>query len=451
MLSRPKDGRIILVDNETTLRTNVIHTSTTHSDSRPCLTTRRGFGSVGRIATAVVLALIIIYTPQASAQKIFKPIRVALKAKKPADALKEVQKLEATCPTALRPKLLDYGMQACIRLNEGLNEKIYLKQAYDTVQFFRTIYDIFDYALRCDTAERALLAETGKPMHYQKPHAQTLRKYYRNLVAGGRFYFTRARYGEAIPFLCYALDVPRSALWSHEGRKLRRTTYVYNAVMLVRSAFMTHNYALARQYADIALEDTTAARRSMLAYLARSAQMMDDTEAYLDYLKTGLREYPAEPFFFTELVDFHADRNEYDATLALAEKMLQSDSANYYFLMAKGLSLMNMKKDLESVEYFKKAVVADSTHNDTYYYLGTALCNVARSVEVPANINSAAYKSALARQREYYKEARSPLETYRALQPSDAKRWAPQLYDVYFALNLGEQFAEMDEIVKTLR
>ena len=119
--------------------------------------------------------------------------------------------------------------------------------------------------------------------------------------------------------------------------------------------------------------------------------------------------------------------------------------------MAKGLSLMNMKKDLESVEYFKKAVVADSTHNDTYYYLGTALCNVARSVEVPANINSAAYKSALARQREYYKEARSPLETYRALQPSDAKRWAPQLYDVYFALNLGEQFAEMDEIVKTLR
>ena len=191
MLSRPKDGRIILVDNETTLRTNVIHTSTTHSDSRPCLTTRRGFGGVARIATAVVLALIIIYTPQASAQKIFKPIRVALKAKKPADALKEVQKLEATCPTALRPKLLDYGMQACIRLNEGLNEKIYLKQAYDTVQFFRTIYDIFDYALRCDTAERALLAETGKPMHYQKPHAQTLRKYYRNLVAGGRFYFTR--------------------------------------------------------------------------------------------------------------------------------------------------------------------------------------------------------------------------------------------------------------------
>lgn len=399
--------------------------------------------------STVMLALIIIYTPQtASAQRIFKPIRTALKAKKPADALREVQKLEATCPTALKPKLLDYGMEACIRLNDELNEKIYLKQAYDTVQFFRTVYDIFDYALRCDTAERVLLAETGKEMHYQKPHAQTLRRYYRNLVAGGRFYFTRGRYAEAIPFLNYALDIPQSALWSQEGRKLRRTTYVTNAVMLVRSAFMVQDYPTARRYASIALEDTTVARRSIVAYLARAAQLMGDTATYINYLETGLENYPTEPFFFTELADYHASREEYERTLSLAEQMLSKDSTNYYFLMAKALSLMNMKRDKDAVETFQKALASDSTHADIYYYLGTALCNIARSVEVPANINSSAYKTALSQQRDYYRQARTPLENYRARQPDDAARWAPQLYDIYFALNLGEQFAEMEEIVK---
>ena len=224
-----------------------------------------------------------------------------------------------------------------------------------------------------------------------------------------------------------------------------------NAVMLVRSAFMTQDYPLARSYASIALEDTTVARRSIVAYLARAAQLMGDTVAYTDYLKTGLEDYPLEPFFFTELADYHAGREEYDTTLALAEQMLSKDSTNYYFIMAKGLSLMNMKRDKEAVESFQKALASDSTHSDIYYYLGTALCNLARGVEVPANINSSAYKAALARQHEYYRQARTPLETYRALQPDDAARWAPQLYDIYFSLNLGEQFAEMDEIVKTLK
>lgn len=399
----------------------------------------------------ILLSLLCLGGPSVRAQKVFKPIRVAFKAKKPADVLTEVRKIEPQCPQKLRPKLYAYAVEANVQLNDQQNEKIYLKQAYDTVQFFCTIYGIYDNVLRCDSAERTLLAHDGTPMHYQKPHGTLLRKYYRNLVAGGRFYFTRGRYAEAIPFLRHAVDVPRMPVWGSEGRKVRRHVQASCGVMLVRSAFLTKNYALARQYAEAALQDTTVSRRSIMAYLARTEQILGDTAAYVDYLRRGIEEYPSEPFFFAELVDHYADLDDYEMTLSLAERMLAKDSTNYYFLMAEALSLMHLERNREAVDYFGKALEADSTNADTYYYIGACYCNLAKSTLLPTNISSADYKVAQKTRRDYYILARTPLETYRQLRPDDAVRWAPLLYDIYFTLNQGDRFAELDEIMRSVR
>ncbi|MBR1594838.1 MAG: hypothetical protein IJ659_08740 [Alloprevotella sp.] len=398
-----------------------------------------------------MIILLCLGSPSVRAQKVFKPLRAAFKAKKPADVLTEVRKIEPECPEKMRPKLYAYAVEANVQLNDQQNEKIYLKQAYDTVQFFRTIYGIYDNVLRCDSAERRLLARVGGEMHYQKPHGQLLRKYYRNLVAGGRFYFTRGRYAEAIPFLRYAVDVPQMPVWGNEARAQRGHVRENCGVMLVRSAFLTKDYELVRRYAEAALEDTTASRRSIVAYLARTEQLLGDTVAYVGYLRRGMEEYSAEPFFFTELVDHYASRGDYATTLSLADRMLPTDSTNYYFLMAKALSLMNLERNREAVNFFGKALEADSTHADTYYYIGASYCNLAKSTVLPANITSADYKAAQKTRRDYYLLARTPLETYRQLRPADAVRWAPLLYDIYFTLNQGERFAEMDEIMRGVR
>lgn len=399
----------------------------------------------------ILLCFLCLGSSSVQAQKAFKPIRVAFKAKKPADVIKELRKIEPQCPEKLLPRLYAYGVEASIQLNDQQNEKIYLKQAYDTILFFRTIYDIYDFALRCDSAERRLLAENGQGMHYQKSHGHVLRKYHRNLVAGGRFFYTRGRYEEAIPFLRYAIDVPKTPLWGNDGRMRPKRTRVSCAVMLVRSAFFVKNYDLVRQYADAALSDTTSARRSILAYLARTAQMTGDTARYVYYLHSGMKDYPDEPFFFTELVDYHADRGDFQTTLSIADHMMKNDSTNYYFLMAEALSLMNLERNAEAVRYFEKALKADTANTDIYYYIGACYNNMAKGTLLPPNINSAAYKDAQKLRHGYYLLARTPLENYRALRPDDAKRWAPLLYDIYFALNQGDKFAEMDDILRGMR
>ncbi len=82
-----------------------------------------------------------------SAQKVLKDLKLLLKQKNASELLNQVRKLEKDSVACTYPKLYDYGMQANINLNEALNEKAYLKQPYDTVQFFRTVYGIYDYAL----------------------------------------------------------------------------------------------------------------------------------------------------------------------------------------------------------------------------------------------------------------------------------------------------------------
>ena len=47
-----------------------------------------------------------------------------------------------------------------------------------------------------------------------------------------------------------------------------------------------------------------------------------------------------------------------------------------------------------------------------------------------------------------YTQARQPMEKYRMLVPKDQKRWAPALYRIYLNLNLGQQFEDIDRLMK---
>ena len=195
------------------------------------------------------------------------------------------------------------------------------------------------------------------------------------------------------------------------------------------------------------LADTGTIRKNIIGYLVRTARAQADTMAYLKYLRIGLEENPSEPFFFTELTDYHTVRGDYGASLTLADEMLGTDSLNALFLTSKALSLMNLGRHREAIDCATKSQAVDSTNADTYYYLGAAYYNLASAVLLPNNINTKAYKQALTERRNYYLLARPQLEKYRHLRPDDRQRWVPLLYTVYLALNQGDKFAEMERLM----
>ena len=50
--------------------------------------------------------------------------------------------------------------------------------------------------------------------------------------------------------------------------------------------------------------------------------------------------------------------------------------------------------------------------------------------------------------RKLYQQAQSYMETYRQLAPEMKEKWGPALYRIYFNLNLGKQFDEIDRLLK---
>ena len=395
------------------------------------------------------IVLLFLLAMTASGQKAYKPIKAALKAKQNAEVLKQVAKLEKDSVLRLDPRLYDFAVQANVGQALAENEKIYLKQSYDTARFFLSIYGIFDYSLRCDSME-VKAAQKGKYPKFQRSHRELLHKNYKNLVAGGRYFFLRKQDAKAMQLLRMAVDVPSHPLFGGETPPVSAQTMAENASLIVRTAYKTADYPMALRYASAALKDTSQTRKNLLEYLSFSAMHVGDTARCLHYLYSGIDEFPHEPVFFQALNNYYVERSDYQQSLDVASRLLLSDSLNTMLLSAKNIALMNLGRYDEAVAVAHRIIEIDSTHTETYLNLGESLCHQAESVVMPENINSSGYSRAVAFRRSFYSAALSPLETYRRLKPADAAHWAPLLYKVYFSLNDGERFAEIEKILSQL-
>lgn len=70
--------------------------------------------------------------------------------------------------------------------------KAYLKQSYDTAKFFNSTLGIYDYILRCDVKEQQRLAKEGKKMKFVKGNQELLHRYYSNINAGARYFYSKS-------------------------------------------------------------------------------------------------------------------------------------------------------------------------------------------------------------------------------------------------------------------
>ena len=78
---------------------------------------------------------------------------------------------------------------------------------------------------------------------------------------------------------------------------------------------------------------------------------------------------------------------------------------------------------------------------DAFYNAGTACVNIA------LNMDSKKHKKQI---KKMYQRAMPYMETYRKLAPKEQDKWGPALYRIYFNLNLGKQFDEIDRLLKSL-
>ena len=341
------------------------------------------------------------------------------------------------------PKIYLLLYQSVQKQYEAGNEKLYLKQQYDTASLFSLTKKMFKIYESLDSID-AMPDKNGKiKLEYRKKNAAELNRYRPNLFFGGTYNIHKNNYNEAFSFFDTYIDCANQPLFTYYNFWTTDKKILDAAYWATYCGFKLKDPNLALKYSDVALKDS-AKQKTTLIYIAEAFSMLNDEANYLKTLNTGFRQFRNSPYFFSHLMDFFTANNKLDNALALADSALAADKDNPLFLFAKSSVLLNMERFNECILVSDSLISINDSLPEAYYNAGTAYLNKARAIEKAKDYNKKKRSTTLL----LYEKALPYIEKYRKLSPDGRKKWGPALYRIYLKLNKGQQFEEIDKLLK---
>ena len=184
--------------------------------------------------------------------------------------------------------------------------------------------------------------------------------------------------------------------------------------------------------------------------MADAYKAKGDTAAWIKSLEEGILKFPGNDYFFANLVDYYTSSNQASKAMEFADKMLTNDPNNKLYLYVKAYLYHNMKEYDNAIEYYKKAIAADPEYAEAYSNVGLVYLMKAQDYadKATTDINDPKYAEAQAAVKKFYEEAKPFYEKARALKPDQKDLWLQGLYRVYYNLNMGPEFEEIDKMMK---
>lgn len=389
--------------------------------------------------------LILMSPVAASAQK--KEIQTAkdqVKAGKNLDqAAASMKKLLADSANRTNRKIWTIYFDAVRKQYEQGNEKLYLKQKYDTAQLFNYTRQLFEVAFQYDSVETAPDKKGRRDFEFRKGHSDYLAHIRSNLYNGGIWFLNKKKYPDAYKFFdCYieCASQPMFKQYNYGVKDNHLPTAAYYAVysgykMKDPKATLHHSYE--------ALKDTVH-YNYMLQYLAETYMLEKDTARYVASLKEGFKRVPTFPYFFPRLVEYYVVRNQLDSAMTVVNEALTVVPDSDVYLAAKSNLLLEQGKLQECIEVSKKVIEVNQKLGDPYYNAGICYFNLA----VEQDKNSHNSRKVKEQVEANYKKALPYLVKYREMEPKEQGKWAFPLYTIYLNLNMGKEFDEIDKVMK---
>ena len=192
------------------------------------------------------------------------------------------------------------------------------------------------------------------------------------------------------------------------------------------------------RHQDLARRDTSKLEYT-LQYVSEAWNRLGDEQRYTEILWEGFAFFPQSNYFFPRLMDNYTRKGNYELGLTVADEALKTDSLNELYLFAKSTMLLNLGRYAECLKYSDRLIAVNDQMADAYYNAGTACLNIV------LNMDPRRHKKQI---RKMYQKAQPYMENYRRLAPEAKDKWGPSLYRIYFNLNLGKQFDEIDRLLK---
>ena len=389
--------------------------------------------------------LMLMSPVAASAQK--KEIQTAkdqVKAGKNLDqAAASMKKLLADSANRTNRKIWTIYFDAVRKQYEQGNEKLYLKQKYDTAQLFNYTRQLFEVAFQYDSVETAPDKKGRRDFEFRKGHSDYLAHIRSNLYNGGIWFLNKKKYPDAYKFFdcyieCASQPMFKQRNYGEKDKHLPTAAYyaVYSGYkMKDPKATLHHSYE--------ALKDTVH-YNYMLQYLAETYMLEKDTARYVASLKEGFKRVPTFPYFFPRLVEYYVVRNQLDSAMTVVNEALTVVPDSDVYLAAKSNLLLEQGKLQECIEVSKKVIEVNQKLGDPYYNAGICYFNLA----VEQDKNSHNSRKVKEQVEANYKKALPYLVKYREMEPKEQGKWAFPLYTIYLNLNMGKEFDEIDKVMR---
>ena len=346
--------------------------------------------------------------------------------------------------TAMRhhPKVLQTWFDAVEAQYQQANEKLYLKEAYDTVAFYNIIKRLFDIAYALDSVEAKPDAKGRVKPEYRKKHAQQLGQLRPNLYYGGTFHYRKGEYTTAFDYFDHYLGAYRQPLFTGGSDASADSQVPQAAYWATSCGYRLKDADRTLRYHEQALRDGKKAQFT-LQYMCDAYQMQHNDSDYVATLREGFRRFPENRYFFPHLADYYNAKGLNEEVLAAANQGLQANEKNTIFLLAKSLALLNLERYDDCIAVSQQMIAVCDTLPEPYLNIST--CYLNRALELEQFNEPRKYRTQL---QKLYSDARPFMERYRELQPNDRQRWAPALYRIYLNLNMGKQFDEIDQLMR---
>ena len=323
------------------------------------------------------------------------------------------------------------------------NEKLYLKQDYDTAKLFLSVKKMFQTLEGLDSVDAQTDKNGRVKLVYRKKHAAMLDVHRRNLYNGGAYFVNKQNFKEAYNFFDMYLNCSIQPLFT--GYKYDETdkNMPSAAYWAVYCGYKLQDPKATLHYAYWALKDT-AHYQYMLQYLAETYKMEKDTMRYVSVLEEGFKKYPRFPFFFPRLIEYYTKNEQYDAALSLCDKALQVNDSSNLFKFTKSSVLLSLKRYKECIDLCDSVIAKDSTILGAYLNAGLSYFNQAVEADKALRQTAKQKKEII----QLYKKALPYLEKYRKMVPDEKSLWGLPLYTIYLNLNMGKEFDEIDKLLK---
>ena len=325
----------------------------------------------------------------------------------------------------------------------------FLKKPYDTLKVYNSILKMYEYYTKCDELAE-IPNEKGKVKNkYRKANASSMLAERPNLINGGIQYFNLDKNKEALKFFATYVESASYPMLADKELAKNDTLLPQIAYYATLAADRVGDKDAIIKYAPAALSDKDGGKFAM-QLMADAYKAKGDTAAWIKALEEGILKFPGNDYFFANLVDYYNSSNQASKAMEFADRMLSNDPNNKLYLYVKAYLYHNMKEYDNAIEYYKKAIAADPEYAEAYSNVGLVYLMKAQDYadKATTDINDPKYAEAQAVVKKFYEEAKPFYEKARALKPDQQDLWLQGLYRVYYNLNMGPEFEEIDKLMK---